>query len=188
MVCRPDVSKRVILCPTICSALLLQERELDTLLTRIRKDDIEQHKVAEDEKEWEKSHPVSSGLMVEPNSHRYEMWMIAMVCLVTVSLILVPIDVAFSLSTRGVAVFVVQCAIDVCFLADLGLGFRTALVDQRNFYTIKRPNVIALTYLRGWFWLDLISALPIDLIMLAFGSPQASSARSQPRYRLFCPA
>ena len=152
--------------------LMLQERELDALLTRIRKEENDVNRAMETERKWEKAHPISANLVVQPNSSKRDKLVLTMVILVVVSAIFSPVDVAYSLSSRSLPIFFFQLAIDLCFLVDLVFGFRTALVDSHNYYTIKRPAAIAAKYLCGWFWVDLVAAMPIDAIMLPFGSPK----------------
>lgn len=52
--------------------------------------------------------------------------------------------------------------IDFVFFIDLILTFFTPV--YKNFRLIKSHKKIALRYLKVWFWLDLISIIPLDLI------------------------
>jgi hypothetical protein len=56
---------------------------------------------------------------------------------------------------------------DLFFIGDIAVQFVTAQPDPSypgNF--LRRPSEIASVYLRGWFWLDVVTALPVDLICL----------------------
>eukprot|EP00966_Prymnesium_polylepis_P249253 5762511-Prymnesium_polylepis.1 len=52
--------------------------------------------------------------------------------------------------------------LDILFILDFLLGFRTAYILEN--LVIRRPRLVARRYLRGWFLLDLIAAIPLDLI------------------------
>lgn len=54
--------------------------------------------------------------------------------------------------------------IDVIFLLDIFITFNTALVDKKG-KTIDDRCVIAKKYLKFWFWLDILTILPITLIV-----------------------
>jgi hypothetical protein len=45
---------------------------------------------------------------------------------------------------------------------DIALHFRTTFVNKKG-EVVSNPKVIALNYVRGWFLLDLLAALPFDL-------------------------
>lgn len=49
--------------------------------------------------------------------------------------------------------------IDVLFLIDMFVVFCTALTTD-DFETIDDHKTIAITYLQGWFWIDLIAIMP----------------------------
>ena len=61
-----------------------------------------------------------------------------------------------------------QIVCDFLFVLDLGLSFRIAF--RRNGLFVRRPALIASRYLRGWFVVDFLGALPLDLIFFAVGS------------------
>jgi hypothetical protein len=45
---------------------------------------------------------------------------------------------------------------------DIALHFRTTFVNKKG-EVVSNPKVIALNYVKGWFLLDLLAALPFDL-------------------------
>ncbi len=47
--------------------------------------------------------------------------------------------------------------------SDIILNFRTTYVSKSGQVTYE-PRLIALNYLRGWFLLDLLAAIPFDLL------------------------
>lgn len=50
--------------------------------------------------------------------------------------------------------------------SDIVLHFRTTFVNRKG-EVVSHPKVIALNYLKGWFLLDLLAALPFDLLYAA---------------------
>lgn len=49
----------------------------------------------------------------------------------------------------------------VCFIADILLNFRTTFVSRKGEVVSDSRN-IAINYLRGWFVVDLLAAVPFD--------------------------
>lgn len=80
--------------------------------------------------------------------------------------IMIPIRLAFyeedSLQWR-----IVNSLIDISFLVDIILTFFSSYFDERQHMVVTDHKVIAKKYLRGWFWLDFISILPMDYIFNA---------------------
>lgn len=61
--------------------------------------------------------------------------------------------------------FVFYTICDTFFLIDLILTFFTSVNDEKKVYEITDKKVIAKKYLKGWFWVDLISILPFDIML-----------------------
>jgi len=57
---------------------------------------------------------------------------------------------------------------------DIGLHFRTTFVNRKG-EVVSNPKVIALHYVKGWFILDLLAALPFDLFQTATIMPSLDS-------------
>jgi len=58
--------------------------------------------------------------------------------------------------------------IRVVYVIDLILGFRKAYIDERVGAEIRDPKVIAKSYLKFYFWVDFLSAVPFDLFSRSF--------------------
>lgn len=56
-------------------------------------------------------------------------------------------------------------AVDVTFVVDILINFRTTYVN-RNDEVVSHPSKIAIHYLRGWFAIDLMSAIPFDVFVM----------------------
>lgn len=53
--------------------------------------------------------------------------------------------------------------VDITFLVDMVVNFRTTYL--RNGELVANPRKIAINYLRGWFLIDAVSAIPFDVIL-----------------------
>ncbi len=53
------------------------------------------------------------------------------------------------------------------FIIDILINFRTTYVSE-NDEVVSAPSKIAVHYFRGWFIIDLVAAIPFDLLL--FGS------------------
>ena len=67
----------------------------------------------------------------------------------------------------------VQRQSSIPFLADIILNFRTAFVNKKG-EVVQDTRRIAKQYLRGWFLLDFVAALPFDLLYASELSELAS--------------
>ena len=56
---------------------------------------------------------------------------------------------------------------DICFFIDIPLTFRTSAIDKNGETTFKAKE-IAKIYLRGYFTIDFLSVIPLDLIGAIF--------------------
>nr|CAH7742278.1 unnamed protein product [Callosobruchus chinensis] len=96
-----------------------------------------------------------------------------MLLLLVANLIILPVAISFfndDLSTRWIAF---NCLSDTIFLVDIVVNFRTGIMQQDNAeQVILDPKLIARHYLRTWFFLDLISSIPLDYIFLIFNQFQ----------------
>ena len=59
-------------------------------------------------------------------------------------------------------------AVDVMFMADMIINFRTSFV--LNGEVIIDAKLIAVNYLRGWFFIDAVSAIPFDFVLSITGA------------------
>ncbi|XP_050535811.1 potassium voltage-gated channel subfamily H member 2 isoform X3 [Daktulosphaira vitifoliae] len=54
--------------------------------------------------------------------------------------------------------------VDITFIIDIAINFRTTYVNK-NDEVVSTPSKIALHYFRGWFLIDLVAAIPFDLMI-----------------------
>ncbi|GJQ79894.1 hypothetical protein Trydic_g18341 [Trypoxylus dichotomus] len=64
-------------------------------------------------------------------------------------------------------IVVIDLIVDVTFIVDILINFRTTYVSG-NDEVVSHPGRIAVHYLKGWFLIDLVAAIPFDLLL--FGS------------------
>lgn len=60
--------------------------------------------------------------------------------------------------------------IDFSFFVDMVLTFFTVDYDEKYYRTITNHKEIAMNYIKGWFFLDLFSILPLDSVFASMGS------------------
>jgi hypothetical protein len=54
--------------------------------------------------------------------------------------------------------------IDIFFMADLIISFRSSYINDKTGEEIDYIKSIAFSYLKGRFWIDLLASLPIDIL------------------------
>ena len=101
-------------------------------------------------------------------------WVAQIVALIYVAVIY-PVNEGFSITpTVGSAAFVCDIVIDVWFLIDIWLNFRTAIKyddddeNRRDMLEID-PSKVAKRYLKGWFLIDFVSCLPVNYVTYPAG-------------------
>ena len=105
----------------------------------------------------------SSCIILQSNPYKiyWDVWIL--VLLLGVSII-VPWRVAFN-DIEPVEWLVAYLITDSFFLIDIVLTFFTSITKEDEVYETTDKKEIASDYLHGWFWIDLISILPVDIIM-----------------------
>lgn len=116
--------------------------------------------------------------VIHPCSSFRFYWDLCMLLLLVANLIILPVAISFfndDLSTRWIAF---NCLSDTIFLIDIVVNFRTGIMQQDNAeQVILDPKLIAKHYLRTWFFLDLISSIPLDYIFLIFNQDFSDSVQ-----------
>ncbi|XP_068161561.1 potassium voltage-gated channel subfamily H member 6 [Antennarius striatus] len=72
---------------------------------------------------------------------------------------------------------VADLMVDVLFIVDIIINFRTTYVDQ-NDEVVTQPSRIAKHYIKGWFPIDLFAAIPFDLLIFRSGSDEMATLTS----------
>jgi hypothetical protein len=63
-----------------------------------------------------------------------------------------------------VTITIIAVSVDITFIIDIAINFRTTYVNK-NDEVVSAPSKIALNYFRGWFLIDLVAAIPFDLLI-----------------------
>ncbi|XP_051987804.1 potassium voltage-gated channel subfamily H member 6a isoform X2 [Xyrauchen texanus] len=66
---------------------------------------------------------------------------------------------------------VVDLVVDVMFIIDILINFRTTYVNH-NDEVVSHPARIAQHYFKGWFLIDIVAAIPFDLLIFKSGSDE----------------
>ncbi|KAG9333449.1 hypothetical protein JZ751_011610 [Albula glossodonta] len=69
---------------------------------------------------------------------------------------------------------VVDLVVDVMFIIDILINFRTTYVNH-NDEVVSHPGRIAQHYFKGWFLIDIVAAIPFDLLIFRSGSDETTT-------------
>jgi hypothetical protein len=102
---------------------------------------------------------------IYPDGKFSTLWDLFITLLVILSCIIAPYMMAFSdgdNTTSGL--FYLDSTINILFAIDIVLRFFTAYIDDDSLELRDAKVDIAMDYVKGWFFIDLISVIPFDLI------------------------
>lgn len=114
-------------------------------------------------------------LIILPTDAWKEAWDVFVLVLIMYSAVFVPYRICFSAPAEGL-LSLFEELLTVAFIFDVVFNFNTAFLDagaddSGQAWVVDRGR-IAKRYLGGWFWIDLPSSLPIELIeALVQGTP-----------------
>lgn len=100
--------------------------------------------------------------IIMPNNKLKSAWDMYIVLLLIYTAVLVPFYVCFNVERKDKASFIFDLTIDASFLVDIFLTFFQAL-KEGNFVIVNRC-IIAKRYIKGWFFLDLFTTIPFQLL------------------------
>ncbi|XP_041422733.1 potassium voltage-gated channel subfamily H member 2 isoform X2 [Xenopus laevis] len=69
---------------------------------------------------------------------------------------------------------VVDLIVDIMFIIDILINFRTTYVNI-NEEVVSHPGKIAIHYFKGWFLIDMVAAIPFDLLIFGSGSEETTT-------------
>ncbi|XP_053322028.1 potassium voltage-gated channel subfamily H member 2 [Spea bombifrons] len=69
---------------------------------------------------------------------------------------------------------VVDLIVDIMFIIDILINFRTTYVNS-NEEVVSHPGKIAIHYFKGWFLIDMVAAIPFDLLIFGSGSEETTT-------------
>ncbi|XP_042620259.1 potassium voltage-gated channel subfamily H member 7-like isoform X1 [Cyprinus carpio] len=68
----------------------------------------------------------------------------------------------------------VDLMVDIMFIIDILINFRTTYVNL-NEEVVSHPGKIAVHYFKGWFLIDMVAAIPFDLLIFGSGSDDTTT-------------
>uniref|UniRef100_A0A8D2CLE3 Potassium voltage-gated channel subfamily H member 6 n=1 Tax=Sciurus vulgaris TaxID=55149 RepID=A0A8D2CLE3_SCIVU len=110
-------------------------------------------------------------------------WLILLLVIYTA--VFTPYSAAFLLSDqdesqRGACGYtcspltMVDLIVDIMFVVDIVINFRTTYVNT-NDEVVSHPRRIAVHYFKGWFLIDMVAAIPFDLLIFRTGSEETTT-------------
>ena len=68
-------------------------------------------------------------------------------------------------------------SVDIMFIIDILINFRTTYVNK-NDEVVSHPGKIAVHYFKGWFIIDVVAAIPFDILLLGTKTDEVSTIQS----------
>ena len=100
--------------------------------------------------------------MIYPEDTWKEQWDLFVSVILIFTCTITPYRLAFT-EDDSLTWKIVNYSVDLIFLTDMLLIFNTAFYDE-DFKMVSHRGLIAITYLKGWFTIDLLAIFPIGLI------------------------
>ncbi|XP_014464670.1 potassium voltage-gated channel subfamily H member 6 isoform X2 [Alligator mississippiensis] len=69
---------------------------------------------------------------------------------------------------------IIDLIVDIMFIIDIIINFRTTYVNV-NDEVVSHPAKIAIHYFKGWFLIDMVAAIPFDLLIFRSGSDETTT-------------
>ena len=113
-----------------------------------------------------------------PGSAMLQFWQIFQAFTLVYIAFVYPIREGFdSRTTVGSKAFYVDVVVDLWFVADIFVNFRSAYRLEETKVLIVDQKEIAKRYLKGWFLIDFVSSLPLNYVLLLDNSSGDSGPR-----------
>ena len=109
-----------------------------------------------------------SALVISPRTWYMRRWDLVLLLLLLFTALVTPVEVAFLTTVLFNVLFWINRSVDALFVLDIILNFFVAIVDPDDGQLIYHHPTIIKEYLRGWFFIDVISVMPFDLVSLMF--------------------
>lgn len=122
---------------------------------------------------WKKS-------LIAPNGPRKARWDWFVLLLVFYTSISVPFQLSFYAFTNpenNMAFFVLDILIDLCFIVDVGVSWRTSYYDREG-VLVTDYVLVRKQYLKFWFWIDIFASFPFQYVgdLILIGSDDTTPA------------
>ena len=96
--------------------------------------------------------------LIKPDNSTKLIWDIYIILLLLYTAIWTPLQIAF-IDNVPQFLQMVDLTMDCSFFFDIILSFNTTYFDEKGFLVVSRAK-IACNYLSGWFFIDLVTAIP----------------------------
>ena len=111
--------------------------------------------------------------LIRINDYRKVYWDIFVINLAIYNCFSIPFEISFEpMVMESVNFLIINSLIDFLFLTDIFVNFKTTHYDDISGDEISDKKVIAMTYLNGRFWIDLLSTIPFDNIVFALSGEE----------------
>ena len=154
---------------TISQTAKDERQHLDTMKKRLRRSLTQRE-----------HHDTCQGCVLHPRSRFRQQWDGMLFLMLMYCAFVIPFRLGFDEKAVG-TVLVWEAVIDCAFLLDVLLSFRTGfmLEEENEDSRIEMlPRPIAKNYVRKWFFIDIISAFPTQLILLMSDDKGKTAASS----------
>lgn len=109
--------------------------------------------------------PTQPRWVINPTGTFRVLWDVFVMIFVIINVLTIPYKIAFIDSVPLDGLFFLDVVMDIYFVCDIGLNFRTGYIDNHG-EVIFGLLAIAKNYLTGFFLIDIMSVMPIDYILL----------------------
>jgi len=118
-----------------------------------------------DEDEVHKGRPQHT-CMADPSHPRRMAWdFFVVIPLLAYLAVVMPFKMCFGFESKPMTrMFIWEVTIDIIFIGDIFLNFRTGYMDSRTDELVMAPGKVAKNYLTSWFPLDFVSGIPFGLL------------------------
>lgn len=104
-------------------------------------------------------------LIVKMNDIRKTYWDLLIIICAVYNCFVIPIDIAFNAPLLdGKFFFILNSVIDILFLVDILVAFRTTYFDTHSGDEVLDGKKTAIAYLKDRFVIDFVSTVPLDTI------------------------
>eukprot|EP01041_Mallomonas_annulata_P009477 gene9477-19685_t len=119
---------------------------------------------------------IGGNTLLNPRSTFILYWQTLNLLVTVISLLIVPVEVAFSREEMGYWFLVLGSSFEMFFTADLLINFNLPVQDKASGFVVGERLKILSYYFRFWFWIDFVSALPFDTVSLIIGNASSYHA------------
>lgn len=106
--------------------------------------------------------------LLHPDHVFKRIWNSILAILMVYTALIMPYRLAFSEQVFWDEWTIVEVAVDLMFLLDVGINFFSVTINEDGTFETNRSTIIC-TYLKRWFFIDMISSFPSTLIDYASG-------------------